>query len=562
MSEQIVNGILNNILHEFEVAKDLNPIQDKPSDLSENIEKIKKQNEVVNNLKKEIKLKAVPTTEQEETHLKSLKENLTTEIDVLNQLLQEVILKQGATSVAWGNIPLATSLEEDSFSSSILKEQTDCDKILKRKESVNVNISPSQNHRPEELYVRDCLIEDLQQKHEFLKCELAKLRNENKKMIGTKIIPDVGHTVDCYKKNTDVLKNNIKHMTNAINRLQLELNYIQNEQNDENLNNPPELPPSNYDELTKLQIKYSTLLCEYNKKKLDYKIMSEKLNRCPKSSSNIELDMMERKCKELSEEKQEFNHLIKEQSLQIENYREKFLQAQQKVEEQRLRLESMEMNNRQIEDQINIEIKRIKSKFQEKLKELSHFPKLLENEQLKLLEMHREKEILENSIETTICELRQCKQKLKELESSVSSNVDNEKYQTVLCDLEFLRKQLEKSYQEKEELNLQNCELHDELNYLRSETSTIIVRTNERSDANKQIMQITINRLENELAESRASVAVKLDDREDVMKQMQCELSVLVASFEESQNQVLSLKNHICFLNNQHSVKGLCRCGN
>lgn len=548
MSEQIVNGILNNILIEsFETAEECpsSPI------LSKNIEKIKKQNEFVNKLKDEIKLKSVPTTEQEEMHLKSLKENLTAEMDILNQLLQEIILKQGETSTAWGNIPVATSLEEDLFTSSILNEEKNCDKSVKENLIVEES-NPPQNHQPEELYVRDCMIENLQRKQEVLKCELAKLRNENKNIFGSKI-PEVGHTVECYKKNTDLLENNVKHMTNALHRLQLELSHVQNQ---------AEIPLSKHDELSKLQIKYSTLLTEYNKNKSDCKNMSEKLNRCQKSSSNIELDMMQRKCQELSEEKQEYNLLIKEQSVQIENYREKFLKAQQNVEEQRLRMDSMEMNNRQIEDQINIEIKRIKTKFQEKLKELSHFPKLLENEQIKLQEMHREKEMLENSIQNTICELRQCKEKLKELESSVGSNVNNEKYQTALCDLEILRDQLEKSFQEKEKLDLQNCELHDELSYLRSETSKIIMRTNERADANKQIMQIQINRLEHELAESRASVAVKLDDREEVMKQMQCELSVLVASFEESQNQVLSLKNHICFLNNQHSVKGLCRCMN
>lgn len=549
MSEQIVNGVLNNI-----VMKSFDSVfKESPQNedvLSKNIEKIKKQNEIVNKLKMEINLKSVPTTtKQEEIHLKSLKENLKSEMVSLNQLLQEIVVQQGETSIPWGNIPLATSLEEDLFASSILKEEN-CGK----------SFSMNENHRPEELYVRDCLIENLQREQELLKCEITKLRNQNKKSI----IPEVGHTFECYKKNTDILENNIKHMTKALNRLQLELKFAQNER-EEIVDKIPELPTSKYDELTKLQIQYSTLLNEYNKKNLEFKNLSEKLKRCPKSnnsSNNIELDMMQRKCQELVEEKQEFNLLIKEQSLQLENYREKFLKAQQTVEEQRLQMESMEMNNRQIEDQINIEIKRIKSKFQEKLNELAHFPKLLENEQLKLHEMHKEKEILENSIENTICELRLCKEKLRELESSVNSNVDMEKYQTAISDLEVLREQLEKIFQEKEKMDLKNCELHDELSYLRSETAKIITRTNERADANKEIMHMQISRLEHELAESRASIAFKFDDREDVMKQMQCKLSVLVASFDESQNQILALKNHICFLNNQKSVKGFCRCGN
>lgn len=82
---------------------------------------------------------------------------------------------------------------------------------------------------------------------------------------------------------------------------------------------------------------------------------------------------------------------MKEQSSQLEDYRSKYLTAQQKVEEQCAIIEKLNMNNKRIEKQINLEIKEIRCKFQEKLSDLLQYPKLLENEQIKVANLCKEK---------------------------------------------------------------------------------------------------------------------------------------------------------------------------
>jgi len=127
-----------------------------------------------------------------------------------------------------------------------------------------------------------------------------------------------------------------------------------------------------------------------------------------------ELNLLRARVNELKEEQLEFKCIMKEQSQQLEDYRNKYLLAQQKVEEQCVSLEKLNMNNKRIEQQINTEVKEIRAKFQEKLNELLHFPKLLENEQLKLAQVCKEKDEMQTKLVVVCKELKACKAQLEQ----------------------------------------------------------------------------------------------------------------------------------------------------
>ncbi|XP_011178679.1 uncharacterized protein LOC105209777 [Zeugodacus cucurbitae] len=321
------------------------------------------------------------------------------------------------------------------------------------------------------------------------------------------------------------------------------------------------------DEMAKLRENYLHLLAEFSKKDCQLKEMEKRLkgfcgscnnNNGQGEGQNIdhsELIVLRQRVSDLKEEQTEFKCLMKEQSQQLEDYRNKYLVAQQKVEEQSVTLDKLNMNNKRIEKQINTEVKEIRAKFQEKLNELLHFPKLLENEQLKLAQVCKEKEDLQGKL-MLICK------ELKALKAQTESPKDEAdcRPQLMKCQLE-----LEQCKSRLEEMERQRdlfCEklktTQDDLDTLRSESAKIIARTKERAEAMKCQMQEQIDRLEKELAQCRATACLSVSDREAVIREMQGQLNTLSYSFDAAQKQIKTLRNHIAYVSNENCFPVKC----
>ncbi|CAD6998105.1 unnamed protein product [Ceratitis capitata] len=306
------------------------------------------------------------------------------------------------------------------------------------------------------------------------------------------------------------------------------------------------------DEMAKLRENYLHLLAEFSKKDCQLKEMEKREGQNPDHS---ELIVLRQRVADLKEEQTEFKCLMKEQSQQLEDYRNKYLVAQQKVEEQSVTLDKLNMNNKRIEKQINTEVKEIRAKFQEKLNELLHFPKLLENEQLKLAQACKEKEELQGKLMLICKELKA----LKAQHESPKEDTDC-RPQLMKCQLE-----LEQCKARLEEMERQRdlfCEklktTQDDLDTLRSESAKIIARTKERAEATKCQMQEQIDRLEKELAQCRATACLSVSDREAVIREMQGQLNTLSYSFDAAQKQIKTLRNHIAYVSNENCFPVKC----
>lgn len=256
----------------------------------------------------------------------------------------------------------------------------------------------------------------------------------------------------------------------------------------------------------------------------------------------------------MNEEQIEFKCLMKEQSSQLEEYRNKYLTAQQKVEEQTAQIEKLNMNNKRIEKQINQEVKEIRAKFQEKLSELLQYPRLLENEQLKFAQKCKEKDELESKLLIVCKELKNLKAK------SQNNNPEDCKPQLIKCQQEL--SQVKKNIEELEKQRNMFCEqlktTKEDLDTLRSESAKIIARTKERSELIKKQQQEHIDRLEKQLAQCRATACLSVNDREQVIREMQGQLNTLSYSFDAAQKQIKTLKNHIAFMSNENTFHAKC----
>lgn len=268
-----------------------------------------------------------------------------------------------------------------------------------------------------------------------------------------------------------------------------------------------------------------------------------------KNTDESELILLRNRVTEMNEEQVEFKCLMREQSSQLEDYRNKYLMAQQKVEEQSALLEKLNMNNKRIEKQINMEVKEIRSKFQEKLNELLRYPKLLENEQLKLAKVCKEKEDLETKLVVVCKELKTLKAKTDNSNTSDDCRPQVQKCQHELCQT---KKDLEELQRQRDLLCQQLTSTQEDLETLRSESAKIIARTKERCEISKCKQQKAVDRLEKELAQCRATACLSVSDRESVIREMQGQLNTLSYSFDSAQKQIKTLKNHISYMSNEN----------
>lgn len=316
-----------------------------------------------------------------------------------------------------------------------------------------------------------------------------------------------------------------------------------------------------------IKCNYTILLCDLDKKNNKIQELTEKLNfylcdyttggRQSKNNNNnesseqIELIMCKKRLQELTEAEDNYKYLLKEQSDQLDDYRKKYLLAEQHYQEQLIQMEKLTQTNEQIEKQIQTEIDRIKKKFQEKLGELTPLPKLLKTEQLKCAEYLKEIQYLNKELTQTANELIGTKELLKNCLNE--RNVLSEKYDKNLLNLKKIEKSNDKLQSDKNSLELRCTQLQEELTKFQTESAKIINRTRERSASNQENLQHHVNHLEIELAQCRANATLVISERDNMIKQMREQLNVLSHNFDESQMQITNLKNHITLINNQNN---------
>ncbi|KAH8333502.1 hypothetical protein KR059_000386 [Drosophila kikkawai] len=317
------------------------------------------------------------------------------------------------------------------------------------------------------------------------------------------------------------------------------------------------------DKYDKMKENYTRLLTEFQRKDCQIKELQKRMKGmcgpCPAKGGDgdaeaAELNLLRARVNELKEEQLEFKCIMKEQSQQLEDYRNKYLLAQQKVEEQCVSLEKLNMNNKRIEQQINTEVKEIRAKFQEKLNELLHFPKLLENEQLKLAQVCKDKDEMQTKLVVVCKELKACKTQLEQ-----PTTVDV-RPQLAQCQMELTqaKNELEELLRQRDLFCEQLKSTQDDLDTMRTESAKIIAGTKERAELIKSQQQQQIDRLEKELAQCRATASLSVNDREAVIREMQGQLNTLSYSFDAAQKQIKTLRNHIAYVSNENCFPVKC----
>ncbi|XP_041987163.1 centromere protein F [Aricia agestis] len=279
--------------------------------------------------------------------------------------------------------------------------------------------------------------------------------------------------------------------------------------------------------------------------------------------------------REARDEIEELRLLMKEQNDQLQDYRVKYLQAQQLVEEQKRQMDTMDMDNARISEQINLEIQRVKLVFQEKLQELAPIPDLLRSTQIKLKDAQQNQAIAEHNAEQLARELNSAREKIhmllnskiKPIEKPTQDKSSEEKQIALLSQRVTQLTEMNTSYKNEierlkgnvirmEEAVLANekrlqeklhecAQLGGELDRTRDEAARALQRASERTETIRKCMQTSIAELERQLAAARAQVKIAEKDKEQVQARMQSQIQRLNENFEQAQLRILGLQTQV-----------------
>ncbi|CAK9797487.1 Outer dense fiber protein 2 [Anthophora quadrimaculata] len=291
------------------------------------------------------------------------------------------------------------------------------------------------------------------------------------------------------------------------------------------------------------------------------------------------LIVFKQRFREAQDELEELRSLIQDQAAQLEDYRNKYLQAQQQVEEQRRQLDLMEMDNARMNENVTLEIGRVKNQFQEKLAELAPLPDILKQTQVKLQEAQQMRLVAERNCEDLSREVIGCKDKIQTLQNQLdvlrsehqalqderghgSGRFDelerknaelrheNERMKNTLARFEEHEAQLQKRIDEKTH---ETTQLTAMLDQVREDSARQVARTKERCETVRRSMQGQIAEMERQLAQCRATARAAQKDRDEIRQKMQGQINNLNEAFEQAQGRIRSLQGHVNYLKTSYS---------
>lgn len=202
----------------------------------------------------------------------------------------------------------------------------------------------------------------------------------------------------------------------------------------------------------------------------------------------------------LLQQGEHFQVLFKEQQLEIENYRRKYMETLQNVMEQHIRITSMETQSKSSEKKTSDEIVRMKNNLRKKLDHFAPLSNMLETCNNKLIYTVKRKAELEQNYEDICDELRLLK---KELAQS-SAGTYKAKCEALGDELKKAKDVNEFNAKRIKQMQLQLQQAKSELERVKVKSNRTIKATMKKCDFLRNELKSRINQLEIELAQSRA----------------------------------------------------------
>ncbi|KMY87912.1 gamma-taxilin isoform X3 [Drosophila simulans] len=235
--------------------------------------------------------------------------------------------------------------------------------------------------------------------------------------------------------------------------------------------------------------------------------------------------------KGLKSEQVQFRTLIRQQQERISDYHTRCVKAQDIMSTQKQEIEKLHVNNKQLESSIYHDIDSLRSKIDNKLKSVSHLPKMMRDEHSKY--------------ET---EAMQLKVKIDELGRRKLVTINRLK--AAERDLKIFKNYNSALKTEKRKLTQELSTMKDQLEQLQASSKRQLSRHREQSEKQRRDLQKKIYDLELKLSRSQNSTSSLIQERDSLIAELQTQLHTLVHNFEVSQKHIRVLRRHIYSMTN------------
>ncbi|KAI8430990.1 hypothetical protein MSG28_001083 [Choristoneura fumiferana] len=405
----------------------------------------------------------------------------------------------------------------------------------------------------------------------------------------------------CHKNNEDakigepsILQKQLGAMEGEVKEIQMEIAAIKKDRLDQTRKQPklygnvsdieevvrghaPYDPVPKYHEVIKLREELIRAKSAADEERLQREKHEEKLKELEKKLNDIcstdmvaeesrtseEVTSHKIQLRDMREELEELRMTLNEKTEQLQEYRMRYLQAQQQVEEAKRQHDVIEFDNKQVSDQIQLEIQKMKMQFQEKLQELAPLPDLLKGAQIQLQEAKQMQKLAEDSTQQLSSELHRVREKLVMAVNSLNQEkadrsklMDENKVIKITSyekdkEIDTLTKELDEyKYKEK---STELAQLLKDFEELRSESNRSLSRCKERSESMRRYMQTQITELERQLIQSRAQCSACQKERDEIRQRMQSQINNLQESFELAEIRLRGLQNQVFSLKKSYS---------
>lgn len=246
---------------------------------------------------------------------------------------------------------------------------------------------------------------------------------------------------------------------------------------------------------------------------------------------------------DLKKKHSESQSIIKNQQSELSEYQEKYAEAERKIKRQISAIEVLQTKNKYLEKQIEVRLENMKQQFDLKLKEYTNIPKLLKIEHEKLERVTREKNQLTAIIRNLRSECSTLKTKFEELVKR--RDISGTRMRTLEKEMKIFKNQNAVLKDEKRRLMEDLNKTKDELKKVTSANSKSLSRTRDRFDMQKKCLERKIFQLETEVATIREQSGLVIQQRDNIINELQKQLNTLAANFETSQKHLRLLRRHI-----------------
>ncbi|XP_036327977.1 protein Daple [Rhagoletis pomonella] len=260
-------------------------------------------------------------------------------------------------------------------------------------------------------------------------------------------------------------------------------------------------------------------------------------------SKSADLKAMHSTIVNLQNEQMQFRNIIKQQQNCLQDYHTRCIKAQHIMQVQQIEIEKLNSNNHQLETEISTGIDQLRHKIDSKLRDVSHLPQIVREEQSKCEKVHKENNALTERVRSLQVEASQLKMKMEELARRKVMTINRLK--AAERDLKIFKNYNTALKHEKQKLVEELQKVKDQLDSVQNTSKRTLARQREQTEKQRRDLQKRVFELELKLSRSQNSTTSLIQERDSLIAELQTQLNTLVHNFEVSQKHIRVLRRHI-----------------